>query len=149
MDSGTWRSRQWPCSDYVARALMPAECRQRMGSRRSPTLWPDGSWLVQNRGMQFCSWLDFAGKSARATFEPQPLIIFWPLYQTFSHRVLPDVVDRFLQTFIAPQNMIEGFVLPHGSGSPRLLVNAACSGSLDGTQDFRESEGPPCFIAQR
>lgn len=59
--------------------------------------------------IQTCSWLEFAGRSARATlgaratfFHPQPLVVFWFLDQPFSDRILANIVDGLSQGFISP-----------------------------------------------
>jgi len=93
-------------------------------------------------------WLDFAGKSARATFDPQPLITFRFFHQAFSYRVLPNVLHPFPEALISAKHVIEGFVLPHWPGPAGEFVDIARRGSLDGSQNLRECERPAICIAQ-
>jgi hypothetical protein len=61
---------------------------------------------------------------------------------------LPDVLNGLAQAFISTQNMIEGFVLPNGSGSAGEFVDATRRGSFDGPKNFRQGERLPLCIPQ-
>src|SRR6202011_5970612 len=68
--------------------------------------------------------------------------------QPFSNWVLPDVLDRFPQALVPSEDVVEGFVLPHGASSSRELIDAARRRPLDSSQDFGECESPAFGVSQ-
>jgi hypothetical protein len=100
-------------------------------------------------------WLEFAGRSARATFQISPASTHSHsqssgfLTNPYSDRILADVFHGFSQTFVSSKYVIEGFILPDPASPAAELIDAAGRCAFDCSQDLGKGEGPTICISER
>jgi hypothetical protein len=71
---------------------------------------------------------------------PGPAIFGLVLHQTGSHRVFQHVRRSVRKTLIAPEDVIEAFILPHLAFATERFVNAMSGLAFDGVHDLRDGE---------
>jgi hypothetical protein len=79
---------------------------------------------------------------------PQPRIIFRPLHQTRSHRVLPEILNLLFQALVRSQHMIERLFLPHRSATFQQFIDPMSRRAFQTLHDLRERKRPTILIAQ-
>jgi hypothetical protein len=79
---------------------------------------------------------------------PQPFVLASFIHQLGPGRVPTKIFHFLRQTIVRPQNVVEGFILPHRTAPAEQQVHSSSRSALNGSHDIGETEGPTIAVPQ-